>query len=39
MMTVENWIILAMSIWCGVTAKDGLDVAVTALILATYFLK
>jgi putative effector of murein hydrolase LrgA (UPF0299 family) len=38
-MTVENWMILVMCIWCGVAAKDWFDIAVTGLILAVYFMK
>jgi hypothetical protein len=38
-MTVENWMILVMGIWCCVEAKDWFDIAVTILILAVYFLK
>ena len=38
-MTVGEWMILIMGIWCCVTAKDWFDIAVTILILAMYFLK
>lgn len=38
-MKVESWIILAMGVWCGATANDWFDVAITILILAVYFLK
>jgi hypothetical protein len=38
-MTVENWMILVMGIWCCVEAKDWFDIAFTVLILAVYFMK